>query len=945
MAHTTPTWALLRQLEANEFLPAPSLPSTSRTQQNRTVTEGATSSKRRCQRVSRACDACRRMKIKCVLEGDACEACALSARPCTFEDSGTQRQKPPTRKDITDLYAKIESLEGVLTRIAPELDLNSLPRTAEQAQRLANVALSRSRPKPTLSRSSNTHEPSTAPSQTRLDTESLDEAVDALASFSFSPGRYLGSHSNLPFFRQPSVAQVASYDPDLDSMIQDPSRSLAERLFELRHRSYRPSDANLPPPDLAHSLIALYFSRIQPFAMILHREHFLGLYGSGMINKDMSFKALCYAVFAAASPHSNDPRVLCTLPDDEEPSLQTAGARYAAAAVTCISPVTLPCTLFELQTMAVLSNFYLAMGTPTTAWFLIGLWLRRAQDVGVHVEEMPRWCTSILKDQLRKRAFWYMVVSERVLCIALGRSSGVLELELTVGPPLFIPDDSLTEFDSKHSGPVTPHIREEYKEIVRKFAGNIHLACSEAYWGIRKLTAPYFYEIWSTDPTRIIHRPARSVCGSSKLLLTDLAMKVDDYIKHSIPSSAKWYPETPDDDDLIWKAYLHCTLLNIKVMTHRHLVNDAPHEIEVCTLAARSIIDIMDHVNKRGLLDRTASWSPYKIIPAGLICLYSAFRREIGLQKSDKLAVWADVNRVIDILKSLAPRFFLAQQLEESLSWLLKACIEDIFTWKSSANTPNEKKRRHDVEEPLPSEVLLRNIFASNQRVASSSAIPESHVPANPTTIHENPSSSPTLRYDVPTSSADHEPTNMGGSADFQQILDHLLSLPINLETQSHHLPQDQSVVSAPQLPQLTKDCSSPPNTGSHNSFWSDITPTQPFASTSNLPNTISDLHQTYPYNNLESVNNLPLANMFPAQSEAILGYNDVYVPPLCLDTSFFQLDFTPSFATVNFTHLPATSSPLRNTSELQDYMPCPPGVPQQTYIPPTSTQNKTNYM
>lgn len=64
MAHqSSPTLALLTQLEADHFLPAPSSASVSHVQLERPKPIEPLASKRTRQRVSRACDSCRRMKV------------------------------------------------------------------------------------------------------------------------------------------------------------------------------------------------------------------------------------------------------------------------------------------------------------------------------------------------------------------------------------------------------------------------------------------------------------------------------------------------------------------------------------------------------------------------------------------------------------------------------------------------------------------------------------------------------------------------------------------------------------------------------------------------------------------------------------------------------------------------------------------------------------------
>lgn len=43
------------------------------------------------------------------------------------------------------------------------------------------------------------------------------------------------------------------------------------------------------------------------------------------------------------------------------------------------------------------------------------LTVRKAIDVGVHREARARWTSSVLEDQLRKRAFWMLYSLDRTL--------------------------------------------------------------------------------------------------------------------------------------------------------------------------------------------------------------------------------------------------------------------------------------------------------------------------------------------------------------------------------------------------------------------------------------------------------------------------------------------------------------------------------------------------
>ncbi|KAF4563342.1 hypothetical protein EYR36_003785 [Pleurotus pulmonarius] len=90
----------------------------------------------------------------------------------------------------------------------------------------------------------------------------------------------------------------------------------------------------LPPPDLAKSLIDLYFLHVNMQFPLLHRPTFERHWKEGLVEQDVWFTCLCFTLFAVASRWSNDPRVLdeTPLPIVEQVWWQ-AGAKYFNAAM------------------------------------------------------------------------------------------------------------------------------------------------------------------------------------------------------------------------------------------------------------------------------------------------------------------------------------------------------------------------------------------------------------------------------------------------------------------------------------------------------------------------------------------------------------------------------------------------------------------------------------
>lgn len=73
---------------------------------------------------------------------------------------------------------------------------------------------------------------------------------------------------------------------------------------------FRTLAESFPPPDLARTLIDLYFSKVNLMYPLLHRPTFNKQWEEGLYRRDVWFAAVCMAVFANASRSSDDPRVL-----------------------------------------------------------------------------------------------------------------------------------------------------------------------------------------------------------------------------------------------------------------------------------------------------------------------------------------------------------------------------------------------------------------------------------------------------------------------------------------------------------------------------------------------------------------------------------------------------------------------------------------------------------
>lgn len=104
-----------------------------------------------------------------------------------------------------------------------------------------------------------------------------------------------------------------------------------------------------------------------------------------------------------------------------------------------------PASLFEVQSISaslfafadrsyplilvqLISMYLRGTGSFPAAWLVVSVGIRKAQDVGAHRKKVYRGHPTV-DEELWKRAFWHLVVFDRVGGSTLGRGCGVVEEE------------------------------------------------------------------------------------------------------------------------------------------------------------------------------------------------------------------------------------------------------------------------------------------------------------------------------------------------------------------------------------------------------------------------------------------------------------------------------------------------------------------------------------
>ena len=80
------------------------------------------------------------------------------------------------------------------------------------------------------------------------------------------------------------------------------------------------------------------------------------------------------------------------------------------------------------------------------AWVFVSVGIRKAQDVGAHRKKVYRADPNV-DDELWKRAFWHLVVFDRIGAMILGRACGIAEEEFVFTLSTNLPIEIYVSFD------------------------------------------------------------------------------------------------------------------------------------------------------------------------------------------------------------------------------------------------------------------------------------------------------------------------------------------------------------------------------------------------------------------------------------------------------------------------------------------------------------------
>ncbi|KAI1095864.1 hypothetical protein F5B19DRAFT_481571 [Rostrohypoxylon terebratum] len=458
-----------------------------------------------------ACNRCRLRKNRCDQKLPSCASCEKARVACVGYDPITKREIP--RSYVYYLETRVDQLEALLRRnniqfpASDNLEYCSRPG--------ADGGLGRSTTDGAAAAAAGTAETSSG-----VKTEKNSGEMEKPAKIAKHGGgqRHLGSANGISFARvvfaavQSSVGDqksssdktgVRPYRPIAGNGGAASSTSMRDSFFGLHTRpNIRP--AEFPPKDLAIKLVELYFEHANPQIPVLHRDDFVQMFNNAYADegrvrgpKELYMLNMVYAIGGGIIM---DAQTTSTKVGGEERK-QAQPEEYHASAVVhleaCLSNS--GGGLEELQAVLLLANFALLRPVPPGLWYIVGVAVRLAVDLGLHYEDgkdvefdlanqapadeagdkreaylRERGRREFTRD-LRRRLWWCTYSFDRLVSTCVGRPFGVSDQVITTEFPSMLDDRYIT-----HAGFIgRPAKGEPTYKVVAKHYFRLRLLQSE----------------------------------------------------------------------------------------------------------------------------------------------------------------------------------------------------------------------------------------------------------------------------------------------------------------------------------------------------------------------------------------------------------------------------------------------------------------------------------
>lgn len=401
-----------------------------------------------------------------------------------------------------------------------------------------------------------------------------------------------------------------------------------------------------PDPDLLQDLIQLYFDHMHPFLPILHGPTFKRSVQAGLHFEDHRFGEMVLALCALASRYSHDPRIILEGTNSEY-SCGWKWFRQLRFFHACF--VQAPC-LYEIQTYCMAILYLHGTSIPETCWYILGLAVRAAQDVGIHRRKPTlEGGVPTIEDELSKRVFWVLIAIDTILCANVGRPRATGPFDCNLDLPIECDDEYMENSDPSLAFKQPPGKPSK----IAYFNAHIKLLL---ILGSAQRT---IYAVKKREP-----RPGKTIDEWNQEIVTALDSALNSWAD-SIPDHLRWDPCRTDPLHSDQSAVLYALYYYVQILVHRPFITPRANptsltfsSLAICTNAARACSRIMKAQSRRAFLP--IPQVQVAMFTSGLVILLNIWGgKQLGVTFEQSKQVEA-VHNCINVLRVFEHRWHAA---------------------------------------------------------------------------------------------------------------------------------------------------------------------------------------------------------------------------------------------------------------------------------------------
>ncbi|KAG6370771.1 hypothetical protein JVT61DRAFT_10973 [Boletus reticuloceps] len=713
-------------------------------------------------RVQRACDTCRRKKSDgSQMPGNRCSNCIAYSFECSYIEAAKKRGPP--KGYVESLENRLEKMEKLLQKVCPDADFSRElggSRIDRETWLKGNTGASASAH--VFNATSATYNSTNTPLE-HLAPSDDEEIVtlrlsERLQSMHLNPwqSRFFGKSSGVMLIQKAiDLKKEVTGSEHFQSTF---FRQGEEECYpwERAARNIEEPEYIFPDEELGMRLVDIYFVYMHPLAPLFHRPSFERKIMQGVHLRNPSFGAVYLLVCAAASRHSDDPRVFLENTEDRF-SERSAGWKFFEQVQMVRSTLLGPPCLEDLQTYCLSVLFLQGTSAPQACWTIVGIGIRLAQDVGAHRRKSYSEEPSV-ESELWKRAFWVLVLFDRQMSSSLGRPCAIQDEDFDLEFPIDCDDEYWEHPDPQQAFKQPP----DKPSTISFFVSFLKL----------------------NNILSFAHRTIYSI-NKSKILLGFVGQQWEQHIVAELDSSLnKWIDEVPDylrwdptrDAHSIFfmqSTALYANYYNVQIAIHRPFI-PSPRKpsplsfpsLAICTNAARSCSHIIDIYRKRA-----RGYAPFlqlHAFTAGIVLLLNIWGGKRSGLSTEPSKEMADVHKCMGLLKSCESRSHTAGRLWDILYEL--ASVGDLPLPQLSPQ--GGTKRERDSDSPVMASRPVLTPKGSPRTIAGSRRVArDTHSQSQQSRQQQPPPSQPSQSYNLPVYSNDLGRLPLHGQVNFHAVV------------------------------------------------------------------------------------------------------------------------------------------------------------------------------